>query len=170
VAEYTRPATWEDVKRLAQFFEQENVEYALIGGYALAAHGLSRFTEDIDVLVDPAAHNSRRWIVALSRLPDGAARELASEPDVFAAQQRYAIRINDEITVDVLPAAAGHTWDDLKQHITHVDIDGVRVRVLTLEGLLKTKQVPRPKDRADAEAIERAIAQLRQQNGPEPTS
>jgi len=158
---FTRPATWEDVKLLARYFEEGGVEYAIIGGYALAAHGLSRFTQDIDVLVDPSAANSRRWIVALSRLPDGAARELEADPDVFAAQKRYAIRVNDEITVDVLPGAAGHTWEELKPHVTQVEIDGVGVRVLDLEGLLKTKEVPRPKDQADAEAIRRALELLK---------
>ena len=158
---FTRPATWEDVKLLARHFEQADVEYALIGGYALAAHGLARFTQDVDILVDPSAANSRRWIVALSKLPDGAARELEADPDVFAAQKRYAIRINDEITVDVLPSAAGHSWEDLKRHIVEVEIDGVRVKVLDLEGLLKTKQVPRPKDQADAEAIRRALELLK---------
>src|SRR5260221_8595079 len=133
VPEFTRPATWEDVKLLARYFEEAGVEYAIIGGYALAAHGLSRFTQDIDVLVDPSATNSRRWIVALSRLPDGAARELEADPDVFAVQKRYAIRVNDEITVDVLPGAAGHTWEELKRHVTRVEIDGVGVRVLDLE-------------------------------------
>lgn len=73
-----------------------------------------RQTEDIDLLVDPSVDNSRRWIMALSRLPDGAARELAAEPDVFAEQKSYAIRINDEITVDVLPAAAGASWEALR--------------------------------------------------------
>ena len=160
--EFTRPATWEDIKRLAAYLDEAGVEYALIGGYALAAHGLTRFTEDVDLLVNPSQDNSRRWILALSRLPDGAARELAADPDVFAAQKRYAIRVNDEFTVDVLPAAAGHTWEDLKRHITVIDIDGVRIKVLDLEGLLKTKQVPRPKDQADAQAIERAIDLLRQ--------
>ena len=158
---FTRPATWEDVKLLARYFEEAGVEYAIIGGYALAAHGLSRFTQDIDVLVDPSAANSRRWILALSRLPDGAARELEPDPDVFAAQKRYAIRVNDEITVDVLPSAAGHTWEELKPHVTQVEIDGVGVRVLDLEGLLKTKEVPRPKDQADAEAIRRALELLK---------
>jgi len=161
VSEFTRPATWEDVKLLARYFDEAGVEYAVIGGYALAAHGLSRFTEDVDVLVNPSAANSRRWIVALSRLPDGAARELEADPDVFASQKRYAIRVNDEITVDVLPSAAGHTWDELKPHVTQVDIEGVRVKVLDLEGLLKTKQVPRPKDQADAEAIRRALDLLK---------
>lgn len=161
MAEFTRPATWEDVKQLARYFDEAGVEYALIGGYALAAHGLARLTDDIDVLVNPSAANSRRWIVALARLPDGAARELETDPDVFAAQRRYAIRINDEITVDVLPAAAGYTWQQLAPHIVEVAIDEARVKVLDLEGLLKTKQVPRAKDQADAEAIRRAIEILK---------
>ena len=160
MAEFTRPATWEDVKRLARYLEEAGAEYALIGGYGLAVNGLVRLTEDIDILVDPSADNSRRWIVALSRLPDGAARELAADPDVFANQKSYAIRINDEITIDVLPAAAGVPWEDLRQYARDVVLDGVRVRVLSLEGLLKTKSGARPKDQMDAAAIERALQQL----------
>lgn len=161
MAEFTRPATWDDVLRIARWFEESGVEYALLGGYALAAHGLNRFTEDVDVLVNPSAANSLRWIVALARLPDGAAKELQSDPDVFGAQKQYAIRVNDEITVDVLPAAAGKTWDQLEQHIVTVDVDGVALRVLDLEGLLETKRGLRPKDQADAALIERAIEALR---------
>lgn len=161
MAEFTRPATWDDVLRIARWFEQAGVEYALLGGYALAAHGLNRFTEDVDILVDPSAANSLRWIVALAKLPDGAAKELLSDPDVFGVQKQYAIRINDEITVDVLPAAAGKTWDELERHIVTLDIDGTALRVLDLEGLLETKRGLRPKDQADAALIERALEALR---------
>ena len=160
MAEFTRPATWEDVKRLARFLEEAGVEYALIGGYALAAHGLVRATEDVDLLVDPSLENSRRWILALSRLPDGAAKQLERDPDVFARQKTYAIRVNDEITVDVLPAASGVSWDALRGFIERVDIDGVPVRILSLEGLLRTKAGARPKDQADAAAIRRALEAL----------
>ena len=159
--DFTRPATWDDVKLLARYFDEAGVEYAIIGGYALWAHGLSRLTEDVDVLVNPAAENSRRWIVALSRLPDGAARELEADPDVFRKQKQYAVRVNDEITVDILPSAAGRSWDDLKSHVMQVNIDDVAVKVLDLEGLLMTKQGLRPKDQVDAAAIRRAIELLK---------
>ena len=161
--EFTRPATWEDVKLVARYFNEAGVEYALIGAYGLAAHGIVRLTEDIDVLVAPSAANSRRWIVALARLPDGAARELEGDPDVFAGQKRYAVRVNDDFTVDVLPSAAGKSWDDLKGHVMQVDIDGIPVKVLDLPGLLKTKQSVRPKDQIDAETIRRAIELLKRQ-------
>jgi hypothetical protein len=75
VAEYTRPATWDDVKQLARLLNEAGVEYALVDGYAIAAHGFNRFSEDIDILVNPVAENSRRWIRALSQLPDHATRE-----------------------------------------------------------------------------------------------
>ena len=160
MTEYTRPATWDDVKSLARYLDEQRVEYALVGGYALAAHGFSRFTEDIDILVNPSAENSRRWILALSRLPDAAAAELAGEGDVFADDKRYAIRINDEFTVDVMPAIAGLSWDEMKPHITTTQIDGVVIRLLDLQGLLKTKQGARPKDQMDAAVIAAALEKL----------
>src|SRR5690606_14174905 len=91
LSEFTRPATWDDVKALARHLNDAGAEYALVGGYAIAAHGFNRFSEDIDILVNPTVENSRRWILALSRLPDGAARELSTDPDVFARDALYAI-------------------------------------------------------------------------------
>jgi hypothetical protein len=156
--EYTRPATWDDLKTLVGYLQDAGVEYALVGGYAVAAHGFNRFSEDIDILVNPSPDNSRRWIVALSRLPDGATRELLADTDVFAHDRLYAIRINDEFTVDVMPSVAGNTWEDMQPHVITMNIDDVPVRVLDLPGLLKTKQGARPKDRMDAAVIEAAIA------------
>jgi hypothetical protein len=159
--EFTRPATWDDVRTLATYLAEADVEYALVGGYAIAAHGFNRFSEDIDILVDPSADNARRWIAALSRLPDHAAAELAAEPDVFVRDKRYAIRVNDEFTVGVMPSIAGLGWSEMKPHVMHLDIEGVTVRVLDLPGLLKTKQGVRPKDQMDAAVLRAAIERPR---------
>lgn len=70
--ERTRAATYEDVRHVAALLDEEKVEYALIGGYALALQGVVRTTEDIDILVEPTEENARRWVQALSKLPDGA--------------------------------------------------------------------------------------------------
>ena len=47
--ERTRAATYEDVLRIVTLLESEGVEYALIGGYALALQGIVRLTEDVDI-------------------------------------------------------------------------------------------------------------------------
>jgi len=48
----SRPATIEDLKTLLRSLNAHGVEYLLIGGYALAAHGYQRATTDIDCLAD----------------------------------------------------------------------------------------------------------------------
>lgn len=159
--ETTRPATWQDVARIAELLERHGVEWALIGGYAIAAHGFVRFSEDVDILVDPSPENAMKWIAALSELPDGAARELAGEEDIFEREGPYAVRINDEITVDVMPAACGHPWHELRAFVEERLVDGVRLRVLGLEGLLRTKEGVRDRDRADASMLRAAIERLR---------
>ena len=161
MAEYTRPATWDDVKLLARLLEEEGVRWALVGGYAIAAHGFVRFSEDVDILVDPSAENTRRWIAALARLPDGATQDLVGEEDIFQREGPYAIRVNDEFTVDVMPSACGHGWSELSPFIEELEVDGVRLRVLGLEGLLKTKEGMRDKDRADARVLRAALEKLR---------
>lgn len=162
---FTRPATWEDVIRLAELFAKHGVAWALIGGYAIAAHGFVRFSEDVDVLVDPSPENASRWIAALSELPDHAARDLAGQERLFVDEGPYAIRVNDEFTVDVMPAACGHGWEELAPHIEAREIDGVAIPVLGLAGLLLTKQGMRDRDRADAAVLRAALERLRGESG-----
>jgi predicted nucleotidyltransferase len=160
VPEYTRPATWQDLKSLVKYLADANVEYALVGGYAIAAHGFNRVSEDIDILVNPSLENARRWIFALSHLPDHATQELAAIPDVFADDKLYALRVNDEFTVDVMPSIAGRSWAEMLPYIETIDFEGVALKLLNLEGLLMTKQGVRPKDQMDAAVLRRALAAL----------
>ena len=160
MTEFTRAASWDDVKNIATLLNDAGVEYALVGGYAISAHGFIRMTEDIDILVEPSAENSRRWILALSKLPDGAAKELLDEPDIFKDDTRHAVRINDDFTIDVMPSVAGHGWQEMKAHVTRQQVDEVSIPVLDLPGLLKTKQGVRPKDIADAAMIRAALERL----------
>ena len=150
--ERTRAATYEDVLRIAELLEEEQVEYALIGGYALALQGIVRLTEDVDILVEPTAENARRWVRALSKLPDGAAKELVGDDTLH--EELYAIRINDEFTVDVLNSASGFTWQQLLPYRTRIE----GINVLSLEGHQRMKEHGRLKDQADAEAIRKVLS------------
>jgi hypothetical protein len=52
----TRAATYQDLLHVAELLEQERVEYAVIGGYALALQGIVRLTEDVDILLKMKEH------------------------------------------------------------------------------------------------------------------
>jgi predicted nucleotidyltransferase len=150
---YCRPASMEDLKSLIRSLNEQDVEYLLIGGYALFVHGYHRATTDIDVLV-PATHESGEKVkAALMVLPDKAAKDL--EPEWFTEGDN--IRIADAFLVDVMLNACGETYETLKQFIVTVDLEGIPVRTISLEGLLRTKQTMRDKDIADRHILERAI-------------
>lgn len=59
-----------------------------------------------------------------------------------------------------MPTAAGCSWEELQPHISSVVIDGQRIRLLDLQGLLKTKQGQRPKDQLDAQVLAAALKAL----------
>ena len=60
MTEFTRPATWQDVLLVVKYLDEAGADYALVGGYAIAAHGFNRFSEDIDILVDATPENATR--------------------------------------------------------------------------------------------------------------
>lgn len=154
---FSRPATIEDLKSLIRTFNKENVEYLLIGGYALFAHGYNRATIDIDVLIPAGAEMGKRVRKALMALPDGAAR--AIEPEWF--DEGAVIRVADEFVVDLMFHACGKKYDELKAYAEMVELDGVPIRTLNLEGLLLTKKTVREKDKADRLVIEKALEKKR---------
>jgi predicted nucleotidyltransferase len=155
--EYSRPATLDDLKLLIRSLNEHGVEYLLVGGYALAAHGYRRATTDIDILVPATAESGARVKEALMLLPDQAAKDI--EPEWFNEGEN--IRVADAFVVDVLLNANGGTYDTLNQYAEVVDLEGVPVRTVSLEGLLLTKQTMRDKDASDRVIIERALEVLR---------
>jgi hypothetical protein len=155
--EYSRPATLEDLKSLVASLNREDVDYLLIGGYALFAHGYHRATTDIDVLVPATRKAGERLKKALMVLPDQAAKDI--DPEWF--EEGENIRVADAFVVDIMLNACGETYETLKQYAETIDLDGLPLRTINLEGLLRTKQTMRDKDIADRIVLERALEMFR---------
>ncbi len=153
MAEYCRPASLEDLKALIESLNRQQVDYLLIGGYALFVHGYHRTTMGIDLLVPATMDSGTRVKAALMVLPDQAAKDL--EPAWFVEGEN--IRVADVFLVDVMLNACGETYDTLKEYAMSVDLEGIPVRTVSLEGLLRTKQTVREKDVADRQILERAL-------------
>lgn len=157
--EFSRPATLDDLKLLLRSLNEHGVEYFLIGGYALAAHGYQRATIDIDVMVAANAQAGQRLKDALMVLPDQAAKDI--EPAWF--EEGENIRVADAFVVDIMLNANGQTFEALRQYAQTIDLDGIPVQTISLEGLLLTKQTMREKDAQDRHIIERALAVYKNQ-------
>lgn len=94
-------------------------------------------------------------------LPDQAAKGL--EPKWFTEGDN--IRVADAFLVDLMLNACGETYDTLKQYAMTVDLEGIPVRTISIEGLLRTKQTVRDKDVSDRHVLERALALFKEQSG-----
>jgi len=153
---FSRPATIEDLKLLLGSLNEHGVDYVLIGGYALYALGYQRGTVDIDLVLSPTREQGERTRKALLVLPDGVAREL--DPEWFVDGE--TIRVADAFVVDLMFNACGETYESLKPYAITIDFEGIPVRTLNIEGLLKTKQTTREKDKLDRDVLERALREL----------
>jgi hypothetical protein len=138
---------------LLQSFQAEGVAYVLVGGHAVRLNGFNRNTEDIDILLPSSLENGRKVIKALSFLPSS--QELEEQWFAPPAGDPENIRVADELLIDLLFAANGQTYESLQSHIRTLMVEGVEIRTLDIEGLLKTKTNYRDKDRIDREALER---------------
>ena len=127
------------------------VDFLVVGGLAVARAGFARMTDHLGLLVEPSRANLARLIGALSTFGDGAASELT--PDDFPVEEG-AVRVAEDFDIDLFTVVSGQTYADLLPETTSHDVDGVTVRFLGAEALIRLKSASlRPKDRLDAEAL-----------------
>lgn len=144
-----------DLIEVCRGLQAQGVRYILVGGHAVRLNGIVRATEDVDILVPFDIANGTRLIEGLSFLesarqidPAWFSRE-ANEPDV------ENIRVADRIVIDILFAVNGETFDSLQPHVRVVELEGVAIPVLDIDGLLKAKTDYREKDMLDKAMLRR---------------
>ena len=144
--------------RLLSRFRDEGVEYVLVGGQAVRLNGFLRATEDIDVLLRPTLLNGEKVKRALSFL--ASAKDL--EADWFEPQSGEVenIRVADDLLIDLLFAANGETYESVQPYVRELAIEGIPIRVLNIDGLIKTKTDYREKDLLDKQVLTRIKRQI----------
>jgi len=140
--------------RLLRAFEQEGLEYALIGAAALNLHGIIRATEDMDILIKATEKNVARLKQALHAVYDDPDIEQITAEDLLGEYPavRYYPPGND-LFLDILTRLGeAATYEDLE--IEERDIEGTRVQLASPGSLYRLKKdTLRPIDRMDAEAL-----------------
>jgi hypothetical protein len=129
----------------------------LIGGFAVMAHGASRFTKDIDLLVDDSPENVSRVKRGLSVLADNAAAAV-SDTDV---REYTVVRVVDEVVIDLMGRACGLAYADISADMEWHDLSGVRVPVASPAALVRTKDTYRPQDAIDRSFLQQILERRR---------
>lgn len=148
-----RPPESADIVRVLAELARHHVEYALLGGTAMALHGFPRMTKDIDLILPRDPRNNARLLKALAALRPGLSLDVV--PDKKTLDAGFSTSAEGELGIDLLFGAASKTFDDYRKHIVTRELDGVPVRVLDVDGMLMSKQTGRPEDIPDLQRLSR---------------
>lgn len=150
------------LRELLERLRAANVSFVLVGGLAVNAWGYLRATRDVDVVPEPSKENLARLGALLADLGgkvDVGGRLLDSEAiSTFLKTGDRTLVVTDLGRVDVLQGLPQvPTFEALDAEAADVQMDGLTVRVCSLEHLLSMKRASeRPRDRDDLEALEAA--------------
>ena len=141
-----------------EFFEclrSNEVEFVIVGAYALAVHGLPRASQDIDVFVRPTTENARRIAKALGDFGYPALSEAASE--AFASPARMATLGTPPLRIDIMNAIDGVSFEEAASESVKLEVAGTSMPFLGLAHLVANKLATgRTKDRLDVELLREA--------------
>lgn len=142
-----------DFRNILSCLKDEEVEFIIVGAYALAAHGLPRATGDIDIWVRNSSANAQRILRALARF--GAPVSNLSEDDFVSPDMVIQLGVEPS-RIDLLTGIDGVEFDEAWKNKAHVRIDGLEIYILSKADLLKNKLVAnRDKDRSDIAWLEK---------------
>jgi len=142
-----------DFHDILSAFVSTDVEFLLVGAYALAAHGLPRATGDIDLWVRCNLENARRVMKALAQY--GAPLSDISTQDFTTPGMVVQIGVSPR-RIDILTQIDGVTFDEAWADHIEAQVNGLRIPVISRENLIRNKRMTgRAKDRADASRLER---------------
>jgi len=156
-ARYSSAVDRDEMLRVLRAFEEQGLEYVLIGATAMGFHGLVRATEDVDLFVRATPAN-------VERLKNAFRAAYADDPNVDEISA--ADLLGDYPSVRYYPPT-GDLYFDVMTRLGEAasfetvdsevkEIEGIHVRVATPAALYRLKKgTVRPLDRRDAEALRR---------------
>jgi len=150
-----RPVDYDSVTSVLRAFEAHGVKYVVFGGAALNLQGLPRFTEDLDVFVEPTVDNVERLKTALKAVyADPHVDEISAEELLGDYPAVQYVPPAGEFHLDLL-TRLGEAFRFSDLEADRVPLADFAVTVATPRTLFRMKRgTVRPKDRVDAAALQ----------------
>jgi hypothetical protein len=128
------------------------VEFVIVGAYALAFHGVPRFTGDLDLLVRPTLDNAARLLAAIDAF-GFPVRGLT--PETIVDPRRMLEMGVPPVQIHLMSAISGVDWDEAWSSSIEGPLGVRTVRFLGRDAFLRNKRAAgRPRDLADIDALE----------------
>jgi predicted nucleotidyltransferase len=158
------PPAFEPTKLLRRLVDGA-VDFVVVGGVAVVAQAMPRWTKDLDICYATDADNLDALgavLVAARATLHGADADLPFVPDGRTLRRTQILTLTSpEGDIDLLVQPDGcPPYPELKANADRVEIGGFRVLIASIDDLIAMKRAAgRPQDLIDLEALEIARSQ-----------
>lgn len=126
-------------KELLQLLNERQVDYLIVGGYAVMRYAEPRFTKGLDIWVGHSADNSRRVFTTLARFGAPLRHDGVTEETFSVEQTVYQIGV-PPVRVDILNTISGCLFEDARGRRLPGVMYGVPVHFISLADLIANKR------------------------------
>jgi hypothetical protein len=142
-----------DLREFVALLNSHQVEFLIVGAYAVAFHGYPRYTGDLDILVRPNTENARRVQEVLLEFGFGG---LGIRVEDLAAPGKVVQLGVSPNRIDLITSITGVTFEQAWDSREQAELDGVAVFFIGRTPLLRNKEsTGRAKDLGDAAELRR---------------
>jgi predicted nucleotidyltransferase len=145
----------QDFADLLTELREADVEFLLVGGWAVILYGHVRSTDDVDIFVRASKANAERVVAALEAF--GAPLQAHGVDASYFEREGAAYRFGmAPLKIEVLTKISGVSFDEALQGFKTFELDGIRIPYIGRSALIRNKKAAgRHKDLADVEELER---------------
>ncbi len=140
-----------DFKEFLSLLKGKNIQYLLIGGYAVGYHGYPRATNDMDIWIAINPNTAEQMVLALKEFGFDAS-QLSKE--LFLKENNIVRMGIAPIRIEILTTISGINFEECFQQRIVDEIDGIEVNIIGLKQLkINKKASGRYKDLDDFENL-----------------
>jgi predicted nucleotidyltransferase len=142
----------QDYKEFIELLNANEVEYLVIGAFALGFHGHPRFTGDIDFWVRNDLSNAEKVFKSIKEFgfPMSKLKTEDFTSDDFIFQMGFP-----PIRIDIITSVDGLEFDKSFKNKNEKLIEGLKINFINIEDFITNKKrVGRNKDLADLEGLD----------------
>jgi hypothetical protein len=140
-----------DFKEFLALLNAHEVDFIIVGGYALAYHGAPRYTGDIDIFINPDGKNAQRIMRVLKEF-GFSSLELSIED--FQKKDSVVQLGLPPVRIDIITSISGVTWEEADASKEPGKYGKVPVFYIGKKQYVANKRaIGRAKDIADIEAL-----------------
>jgi hypothetical protein len=140
-----------DFKEFLKLCSDQQLEFMVVGGFAVSHHGYTRPTGDLDIWIAISRENAAKCVSVLKAFGFASSKPA---PNLFLSPGQIIRMGVQPVRIEILNEISGVKFAACASRAVIADFDGVKAPVISRADLIRNKKAAgRPKDAQDVEQL-----------------